>query len=209
MFTGIVKEIGKIRDIPSRKSGISLSVNSPVTCKEIKEGDSILVDGVCLTAEKIDNDGFSAYASSETLKKTTLKYLSRGNEVNVEPSLKAGEPVGGHIVQGHVEGIGETLFLKRKGEEALFKVEIPSELARYVAEKGSIAISGVSLTVSKIEGYSIEMVVVPFTLNATTLKNLKTGNPVNIETDIVARQVVSYLEKKEKLTLEKLVDEGF
>jgi riboflavin synthase len=209
MFTGIIKEIGKIRAVVRRESGMEISVSAPSISPGLALGDSVSVDGVCLTVESFSKEGFRAYASAETTKSSTMKLIRKGAEVNLEPSVKAGEPMGGHIVQGHVEGLGEVVSFELKRGEGLLKIKIPGPLMETLAEKGSIALSGVSLTVSAISGTTISVIVIPYTLKTTTLKNLNGSSFVNIETDIVARQVVSYLRKKKSLTLQKLVKEGF
>lgn len=209
MFTGIIKEVGTIDKIEKAKQGIKISVKCQQVLQGLNLGDSVSVDGVCLTASAISKNFFSVYASEETIKKTTLAHLRKGTLVNLEPALKAQDPIGGHFVQGHIEGIGKVLSISKKGEEIHLKIKIPKELLKNVIEKGSIAVSGVSLTVSAIKSDVIDIFLIPFTLNSTNLKNLEKDSPVNIETDILCRTVVSFLEKREGLTIKNLLDEGY
>lgn len=209
MFTGLIREKGRIRSLNKRKAGLSISVVAPVTRPGLEIGDSVSVDGVCLTVEKLLQDGFEGYVSSETASRSTLGSAKAGQKVNIEPSLKVGDQLGGHFVQGHTEGVGTVVSLEKKGEEAFLKIRLPAVLMATVAEKGSIAVSGVSLTVAAISGEVITVSVVPHTLESTTIKELKRSSRVNIETDIIARQVVSFLKKQKSLTIKKLEDEGF
>jgi len=209
MFTGIIKEVGTIDKIEKAKQGIKISIKCQKVLEGLNLGDSVSVDGVCLTASAISKNSFSVYASEETIKKTTLAKLRKGALVNLEPALKAQDPIGGHFVQGHIEGIGRVLSISKKGEEIHLKIKIPKELLKNVIEKGSIAVSGVSLTVSAIKSDVVDIFLIPFTLNSTNLKNLEKDSPVNIETDILCRTVVSFLEKREGLTIKDLIDKGY
>lgn len=209
MFTGLIREIGRIRSLNKRKAGLGITVAAPETRNGLKIGDSVAVDGVCLTVEQLNPDGFDGYVSSETAARSTLGSARAGQQVNIEPSLKIGDQLGGHFVQGHAEGVGTVVSLENKGEEAFLKVRLPESLMSAVAEKGSIAVSGVSLTVAEIKGNVITTAVVPHTLETTTLKEMKRSSRVNIETDIIARQVLSFLKKQRSLTVRKLEDEGF
>jgi len=209
MFTGLIREKGRINSLKKKKAGLGIAVAAPVIRQGLNIGDSIAVDGVCLTVEELHPEGFEAYVSSETVAKSTLCSAKPGQQVNIEPSLKVGDQLGGHFVQGHAEGVGTVVSLEKKGEEAFLKVRLPESLMPAVAEKGSIAVSGVSLTVAEIKGNVITTAVVPHTLRSTTLADLKRSSRVNIETDIIARQVVSFLKKHKSLTVRKLQDEGF
>lgn len=209
MFTGIIKEVGTIDKIEKAKQGIKISVKCQKILQGLNLGDSISVDGVCLTASSISKNSFSAYAGEETIRKTTLSQLKKGALVNLEPALKPQDPIGGHFVQGHIEGIGKVVDISKKGDEIHLKIKIPKELLKNVIEKGSIAVSGVSLTVSAIKSDVVDIFLIPFTLNSTNLKNLEKDSPVNIETDILCRTVVSFLEKKEGLTIKDLIDKGY
>ena len=175
MFAGMIQEVGVVSSAAKRAGGLRLEFHCPKISGQAAVGDSISVDGACLTAEKLAGGGFAAFASGETLSKTTLKGLKRGDKVNLEQALKLGERIGGHLVQGHVEATGEVTALKKDGEGATLSVRLPSELMEAVAPKGSIAISGVSLTVARVEGRTVEIAVIPHTLKSTTLGHLSPG----------------------------------
>lgn len=209
MFSGIIEEIGRVIDIRKELNGMRLLIESKKVINEIKEGDSISVDGVCLTVEEVKKDFFTVYCGSETIKKTTLKDIKRDFKVNLESSLKVGKQLGGHFVQGHVEDVGTVKSLKRLSEENEMVVELNENLMKYVVPKGSIAISGVSLTVSKVEGNRVTINVIPYTIKKTNLGFLKVGDKVNVETDVINRIVVNYLERNRKIDIEKLIEEGF
>ncbi len=193
MFAGMIQEIGVVGSAGKRAEGLRLEIRCPRTASEAAIGDSISVDGACLTVEELVPGGFVAFASGETLVKTTLKEIKRGAFVNLEQALRLGEKIGGHLVQGHVEAVAEVTVLKRTGEGATLAVRLPGDLMEAVAPKGSIAISGVSLTVASVKGGEIEVAVIPHTLKNTTLVTLGPGSLVNIETDLVARQIAAYL----------------
>lgn len=209
MFSGIIEEIGRVIDIRKELNGMRLFIESKKVINEIKEGDSVSVDGVCLTVEEVKKDFFTVYCGSETMKKTTLKDIKRDFKVNLESSLKVGKQLGGHFVQGHVEDVGTVKSLKRLSEENEMVVELNENLMKYVVPKGSIAISGVSLTVSKVEGNRVTINVIPYTIKKTNLGFLKVGDKVNVETDVINRIVVNYLERNRKIDIEKLIEEGF
>ena len=178
MFTGIVQAVGRIvRDDP-------LEVECPpLDLSEVAGGDSICVQGVCLTVTSLGSRGFSADVSAETRRVTAG--LHAGHEVNLEKSLTLDGKLGGHLVTGHVDGVGEVISFA----EGALKVRVPHELARYIARKGSVCVDGVSLTVNKAEGDAFEVFLIPHTLKATTLGRLAGGTPVNIEVDLIARYV--------------------
>lgn len=209
MFTGIIKEVGFIEKIEKAKRGINLTIKCEKVLKGLNLGDSVSIDGVCLTVSSISKDSFSAYAGEETLKKTTLARIHRGEEVNLEPALKPEDSLGGHFVQGHTEGLGKVVSVTKRGDEVLIQIKIPKEILKSVIKKGSIAVSGVSLTVSEIKDDVIEIFLVPFTLNSTNLKKLKKGSVVNIETDIICRTVISLLENEKEISKNKLIEEGY
>jgi riboflavin synthase len=190
MFTGLVKEVGTVRRLLRRGREGTLEV----ACREVLEGarrgDSIAVDGACLTVEEILPGGFQAFLSGETLSTTTLGALKPGDGVNLEPALTPSDPLGGHMVQGHVEGVGEVVALVREGEGWRLEVALPQDLVPYVVPKGSIAISGVSLTVAGLQGRTVRVAVVPATLKHTTLGGYRAGRQVNVETDLVGRYIV-------------------
>lgn len=209
MFTGIIKEVGVIDKIEKTKRGVNLTIKCKKVLEGLNLGDSVSIDGVCLTVSSIFKYSFSAYAGEETLNKTTLANIHRGEEVNLEPALKPQDSIGGHFVQGHIEGLGKVVSVEKRGDEILLQIKIPKEIKKSIIKKGSIAVSGVSLTVSEIKGDVIKIFLVPFTLNSTNLRKLKKGSFVNIETDIICRTVVSLIENKEKIDIKKLIEEGY
>ncbi len=213
MFTGLVREVGTVRHLTRRgREGVM-----EVACASVLEGalrgDSVAVDGVCLTVERLDRDGFSAFLSAETLSKSTLGGVGPGTRVNLEPALAVGGRLGGHMVQGHVDGVATVVSLERVGEGWALAVEVPADLAPYVVPKGSIALAGVSLTVARMSGNRVEVAVVPATLSETTLGSWSPGLRINVETDLVGRYVVAYLRglvpAGKGLTVEDLKARGF
>lgn len=189
MFTGIVREIGCVASIDGGDDGLSLVVDAPATAARVEIGGSVAIDGVCLTAESVDPRHIGFHAVPETLRRSSLGRLKPGSRVNLEPALLAGEPLGGHYVQGHVDGIGTVRAVKLEGEGARVVVSAPTELLRYCVEKGSIAMEGVSLTVASLDVDSFAVALIPHTLVETTLGDLKPGCEVNLEVDVLAKYV--------------------
>jgi riboflavin synthase len=197
MFTGIVREVGTVESIePAAGGGARLVVRAPETADGIAQGESVSVAGVCLTATEIHETAIAFDAVPETLARTTLGALEPGARTNLEAALRAGDPMGGHLVQGHVDGVGTVLALEPEGDGARLTVGLPENLTHLTAEKGSIAIDGVSLTIAALDGTEIEIALVPRTLAETTLGGLAAGDRVNVETDILARQVERLLEAR-------------
>lgn len=213
MFTGLIHEIGKVRELRRRGEGAHLRVACNQVCQGAKPGDSIAVDGACMTAETVSAEGFEAFVSSESLLRTTLGRLTPGSRVHLEPSLKVGDPIGGHFVQGHVEGVGRVLALRKTGEGGTLTLSVPEELTAYLAPKGSLAVAGVSLTVALLEGTRVEVVIVPHTLGMTLLGDLNPGDDVNLESDLLARHLVAWLRKGSagtvRATLEAIENRGY
>ena len=191
MFTGIVQDIGRIVSRTPRGGDLRLRIAvGRLPLAGVRAGDSIAVSGVCLTVLDIDDAGaFSADVSNETLSLTTLGELEDGSTVNLEPSLRAGDPLGGHLVSGHVDGIGRLVSLAQDARSWRMRFETPKALARYVARKGSIAIDGVSLTVNEVEGCEFGVNIIPHTFEVTTLGGVAPGRRVNLEIDPIARYV--------------------
>ena len=189
MFTGIVRERGRVVAARRNGSGLELRVAAPETADTTSVGDSVAVAGCCLTAVGAKDGELAFDAVPETLARTTLGELAEGAEVNLEPALRAGEPLGGHYVQGHVDGVGRVRSLEPEGDGAQLTLDIPQELLRYCAEKGSLAVDGVSLTIAALGDDTVEIALVPHTLAATTLGSLSTGAPVNLEVDVLAKYV--------------------
>jgi riboflavin synthase len=214
MFTGIIEEVGRVAAIAKRNGNRRLTVFASQLTRELKQGDSIAVSGVCLTAIEITSKSFAADLADETWKRTSFSRIKKGARVNLELPLRADGRFGGHLVQGHVDGTGRFLALDRirGADDYWLRIEIPPDLARYVIFKGSISIEGISLTVAKIAGTKVTAAIIPHTVKMTNLKSLKPDNPINLEVDMVAK----YLEKMTKgqaatsaITLERLVREGF
>jgi riboflavin synthase len=189
VFTGIVRELGTVVSAEDTEGGRRLELRAPQTAARTALGDSVALNGVCLTVTEIAGDTLSFDAVPETIARTTVSRLRAGAAVNVEPAVRAGEPLGGHIVQGHVDGIGRVRALAPEGVGMRLEIEPPAELLRYCVEKGSIAVEGVSLTVAALDGDGLVIALVPHTLVATTLGSLAPGDEVNLEADVVAKYV--------------------
>jgi riboflavin synthase len=196
VFTGIIRELGRVESLNGESAGIRLRIVAPVTANSTAAGDSIAVNGVCLTAVEVEGDVLAFDAVPETLRRSSLSRLAEGGSVNVEAAARAGEPLGGHMVQGHVDDVGRVLRLEPEGEGARLTVEAPQELLRYIVEKGSITVEGVSLTVAGLAPGGFEVALVPHTLSATTLGLLAAGDEVNLEVDVLAKYVERLLEAR-------------
>ncbi len=190
MFTGIVQDIGRLMSREARGGDARLLIAfDRLDPSGINIGDSICVQGCCLTAVELSERKFAADVSRETLSLTTLGDLTAGSPVNLEPSLKAGDPLGGHLVSGHVDGVGEIAAVGGDARSSRIEISVPSALARYIARKGSVAIDGVSLTVNEVQGATFGINLIPHTLAVTTLGSLRVGTRVNVEVDPIARYV--------------------
>jgi riboflavin synthase len=188
MFTGLVQDLGTIESVDSGDEGARLRIATRIA-GEISSGDSVAVDGVCLTATAVDSQSFETEAMNQTLAVTALGALAPGAPVNLELAMKASDRLGGHIVQGHADGVGEVVSLEDDGFARRLRVRLGPELIRYVVEKGSIALNGVSLTVSALGGDWIEVSLIPETLERTNLGVVATGDRLNVECDVVAKYV--------------------
>ena len=192
MFTGIIQAIGEVRGMQQRSGDMRLQIaTGKLDLADVALGDSIAVNGVCLTAVELPGDGFVADVSNETLSLTSLGKLGLGSPVNLEKALTLQTRLGGHLVSGHVDGLGEVLERSEDARSIRFRVRAPSELARYIAHKGSITVDGTSLTVNAVDGDVFELNIVPHTLQETIMSGYKAGSRVNLEVDLVAR----YLER--------------
>jgi riboflavin synthase len=190
MFTGIILSTGRIVSTAERGGDLELGIDAPgLDSTRTVLGDSVCVQGVCLTVTRLDGTRFNADVSRETLAKTTLGTLKYGARVNLEPSLRAGDPLGGHLVSGHVDGVGTLADLAEEARSRRLQFELPEGLMRFVAPKGSICIDGVSLTVNEVEGRRFGVNVIPHTYQVTTLGELVPGSRVNVEIDVIARYV--------------------
>jgi riboflavin synthase len=190
LFTGIVQDVGKVRARENRGGDARIVIAfSQMKAADFRIGDSICVQGCCLTATELLDDAFTADVSRETLSLTTLGDLAVGSPVNLEPSLKAGDALGGHLVSGHIDGVAEIVSISSDARSSRIKIAVPSDLARYIARKGSVAVDGVSLTVNEVESATFGVNIIPHTQTVTTLGKLVGGSRVNLEVDQVARYV--------------------
>ena len=192
MFTGIIEAVGEIAVIEPKGSDARIRVlTHQLDLSDVQLGDSIAVNGVCLTAVELPGDGFWADVSGETLSCTTFKSLTVGTKANLEKALTPSTRLGGHLVSGHVDGIGKVVERFNDGRSVRFHIQAPDDMAKYIAEKGSVCVDGISLTVNMVKGAIFELNIVPHTLQETTMGQIKVGTDVNLEVDIIAR----YLER--------------
>jgi riboflavin synthase len=223
MFTGIIEEVGKVANIEQRGENRRLTVEAASTPKQLRTGDSIAVSGVCLTGLDIKPKSFSADLAPETWARTSFSRLRSGALVNLELPMKADGRFGGHIVQGHVDGIGKLIELERitdsdgrDSENWWLHIEIPPEIEKYAVFKGSVSIEGISLTIAKLERnrdvFTCKIAIIPHTVEMTNLGSLKPGDPLNLEADLIAKYVEKMMERDtapSSLTVEELVRQGF
>ncbi len=200
MFTGIVRERGVVTALDGDETGLGLVVEAPATAAVTAIGDSVSIDGVDLTATEIDDGRMRFHAVPETLSRTTIGSLQPGSEVNLEPALRAGEPFGGHYVQGHVDGVGEVRSVEHEGEGLRVWIEAPDDLMRYIVEKGSIAVHGVSLTVADLADDAFAVALIPHTLAETTLGTLAIGDRFNLEVDVLGKYIERMLASRIRST---------
>ena len=192
MFTGIISAIGEIAELEHRQGDVRLSIQAPeLGFDDVRLGDSIACNGVCLTAVELIEKGFIADVSVETLSLTTIEYWKLNTRINLEKAMQASDRFGGHIVSGHVDGIGEVVSLHEDARSWRFTIKAPANLAKYIAQKGSITVDGTSLTVNAVKGSEFEMNIVPHTMIHTIISDYKIGTKVNLEVDLIAR----YLER--------------
>jgi riboflavin synthase len=191
MFTGIVRELGRVQAVENGQT-VRLRLEAPATAGNVVVGDSVSLNGVCLTATEVSDGVLTFDAVQETLRRSTLGRLEAGAGVNVEPALRAGEPLGGHLVQGHVDGVGRV----RSADGETLEIEAPPDVLRYCVEKGSVAIDGVSMTIASLGDGSFSVAVVPHTREVTTLGALKEGDEVNLEADVLAKYVEKLLQAR-------------
>lgn len=217
MFTGIVEELGRVRSVDKRGEGARLIIEAQTVTDGTNEGDSISVNGVCLTAIDVRRDSFAADGSAETLQRSTLAQLRAGSPVNLERAVTPATRLGGHIVQGHVDARGRFISATEHGGSWTIRIGYPREMARYLVFKGSVAVEGISLTVAALTDEYFEIAVIPKTWAVTNLSHLRSGMEVNLEADIIAKYVERILtarsetkpEVASKLTLERLAELGY
>ena len=197
MFTGIIQAKGNIKEIRISNKGAVFALNSnSLELSDVSIGDSIAVNGVCLTITQLDKNSFSANVSQETLNCTTFSQLRKGQNINLEKALRLDQGIDGHLVSGHVDGVGEVVSLQKEGESTRLKIKVKNDLSKYIAKKGSICINGVSLTVNSVEADIFDVNIVPHTLSVTTLGELIENSRVNIEIDIIARHIEHLISHK-------------
>jgi riboflavin synthase len=221
MFTGLVEHVGTIESLersdaglPRSERGARIRVNAGPLAAGLAKSGSIAVNGCCLTAVEISGKTFAADLSGETLRRTSFGGMKPGTRVNLERPLTPMKELGGHFMQGHVDGVGQVTRLESEGASWWFGVRVPDELARYVAMKGSIALDGISLTVASWHDGIVETAIIPFTYEHTNLSSLKTGDAVNVECDVLAKYIDRLMEARQetaapRLTVARLVEEGF
>jgi riboflavin synthase len=214
MFTGIIEEVGRVARIEQRGENRRITIAAENVGKELKPGDSVAVSGVCLTALDIKPGSFCADLAPETWVRTSFSRMEEGALVNLELPMKADGRFGGHIVQGHVDGVGKLIALERiaDSENWWLRLELPSEVEKYTVYKGSLSIEGISLTVAELEGGVCTIAIIPHTVGMTNLNSLKPGDPVNLEADLIAKYVEKMMTSEpaeSTLTVEELVRQGF
>lgn len=214
MFTGIIEHLGILEALEQTRDGGRLRVRAKDVVRLLHPGSSIAVNGCCLTVTELQGEAFAFDLSGETLRRTSFGELKPGTKVNLELPLRAGAELGGHFVQGHVDGVGRVTRLAPEGENWWLSVRVPDELMRYVALKGSIAMDGISLTVAGCNDGVVDIAVIPYTYRHTNVCGLMPGDPVNVECDVLAKYVERLLASRQqappsRLTMERLVEEGF
>lgn len=211
MFTGIIEEIGTVKDIIAKGDGKQIQIQAEKILDNLALDQSVCVNGVCLTVVDIRNSFFAADAVAETLTKSTLSHMARNEKVNLERALRLQDRLGGHLVQGHVDGVGTIQQLTHQPHTSNLVIEIPKELERYAISKGSIALDGVSLTIAKKEQNVITVAIIPHTMKQTIFQFKKLGDPVNIEVDFLAKYIEQFVNKpvETKITSEWLKQQGF
>lgn len=212
MFTGLIEDVGEVKKILNNAEGAELWVVTKLDTSDFTLGESISVDGVCLTVKKVEKNLFVCDVSKESLFRSTLKGASSGRKVNLERAMKADGRWGGHFVLGHVDGTGKITNFTRSEKFAVIQISVPSNVHKYLVEKGSIAVDGISLTVNEVFPSGFSVTVIPETLSKTTLLYKKIGDAVNLEADIIGKYVekfVSFAEKGSSINMEKLVAEGY
>lgn len=207
MFTGIIEEVGAV----VRRSGADVAVMATKVMEDLSLGDSIAIDGACMTVAALQDDGFVVQVSPESFERTTLKNLRVGHAVNLERAMRVGQRIGGHFVQGHVDGIGRIVDVRPQGDFSLWRFQAPAEVAKYLVPKGSVAVDGISLTVVDPVGDSFAVAVIPTTLRETTLGAKRAGDPVNMEADMLGKHIYHYLKGGSQggVSLETLRRHGF
>jgi riboflavin synthase len=197
MFTGLIQDIGKIQSVERKGEGIRLTISTQLDLSHTKIGDSISLDGACLTVVRLSGRTLTVDASPETLRRTTLLTVGQGQPVNLEMPLKMSDPLGGHFVAGHVDGTGEIIEVAPEGNFLRYRFRVPAEIARYLIEKGSVAVDGISLTVTECRDQEFVVSIIPHTAQSTTLGKKKAGDRVNVENDLIAKYVEKFVRRED------------
>lgn len=213
MFTGIIEDTGKVISVESHGREKRVTIGLPSHLTEVQVGDSINVNGACLTVAKINGQTVHVDVSQETLERTVLGELREGDQVNLERALKLSDRLGGHIVTGHIDGIGVIVDKRKERDFLQLRLKIPESVSRYVVEKGSIAVDGISLTVNECQGQEVQITLIPYTIEKTTLKDKKAGDRVNLEADILGKYVEKLVGQRDKKSGQMdrsfLIEHGF
>lgn len=197
MFTGLIEEIGSVRQVLTNSEGRLFTIAAEKVLEGLSIGDSVAVDGVCLSVVEVRNDGFVVQAVQETIRRSTLRFFQVGTKVNLERALRSGDRLGGHFVQGHVDGVAVISGLLRSGQSAMLDLNLPADLMKYLIVKGSIAVNGISLTVAERSGTAVSIALIPLTLRETNLGLKKVGDYVNIEVDLMAKYIEQLLPRSD------------
>jgi len=214
MFTGIIEDVGTIQGVRSTGNISILTIETNMDLTDTRIGDSISVDGVCLTVVEMASGSFCVEASPETLTRCTLDNIPRGRRVNLERALRVGDRLGGHFVAGHVDGVGDVASVEKTPDSLILTITAPTEVRRYIVDKGSVAVDGISLTINSLTDGGFTINIIRHTAQETTLDGRKPGDQVNLEADLIGKYVERFLLKKEEtpsggITLEKLAEEGY
>lgn len=209
MFTGLIEEIGKVEAVIKSAKSARITIKARKVLEELKLGDSICTNGVCLTVTSFDNQKFTVDVMAETMRRSNLKNLSPGDEINMERALSVGDRLGGHMVNGHIDGTGEIKTYEQEDNAVWITVAAPPELLKYIVDKGSIAIDGVSLTVAYVDGAVFKVSIIPHTKEMTTLLRKRTGDQVNLECDMIGKYVEKFLSAREQAPAKKRMDFDF
>jgi riboflavin synthase len=212
MFTGIIRTMGTVSRLEPRGGDLRLVIEAPgFDWRAYKVGDSLCINGVCLTAVILHKDGFETDVSRETMQVTALAGMSPGDKVNLEPALALGEPLGGHLVSGHIDCIGKVRALRKDARSLRLEIEIPGDFTRYAARKGSICVDGVSLTINAVSANTIELNIIPHTVESTIIGGYEVGTQVNIEVDLLARYIERLLSKGDNhdISMDLLREHGY
>ncbi len=212
MFTGIIEEMGKVKSIAKGAKSATIEVSASKVIEDVRLGDSIATNGVCLTVKHFDRQSFKVDVMAETMRSSTFDHLKVGDYVNLERALRLSDRLGGHLVSGHIDGVGEIINREKEDNAVWLTIKVPQDMTKYMIKKGSIAIDGISLTIQSIISDVLKVSIIPHTSDVTTLLHLKPGNQVNIECDLIAKhteKLLAFNENKQGIDFEYLTKMGF